>query len=120
MGMGTPSDPSNNPSEPSERERRRQERIYEPFPVTICGVDASDKAFEIQAVLDNFNASSFRVQLQRRVKRSAKVLAILRLSTSLPDLPAPRLAVLGMVLGVEPQNDGTWSIAVDFARHRFL
>jgi PilZ domain len=118
--MGTPSDPINNPSEPSERERRRQERIYEPFPVTIRSVDASGEAFETQTVLDNFSASSLRVRLQRRVKRGAKVFAIIRLSTSPPEVPAPRVAVRGVVLGVEPQGDGTWSIAVNFTHHRFL
>lgn len=118
--MGTTSDPINNPSEPSERERRRQERIYEPFPVMIRSVDASGEAFEIQTVLDNISASGFRVRLERHVKRGAKVFAIVRLSTSLPEVPAPRVAVRGVVLGVEPQDDGTWRVAVNFTSHRFL
>ena len=88
--------------------------------MTIRSVDARGEAFEIQTVLDNFSASSFRVRLQRHVKRGAKVFAIVRLSTSPPELPAPRVAVRGVVLGVEPQDDGTWSIAVNFTRHRFL
>jgi PilZ domain len=120
MGMGTTSDPINNPSQPSERERRRQERIHEPFPVTIRSVDASGEAFEIQTVLDNISASGFRVRLERHVKRGAKVFAIVRLSTSLPEVPAPRVAVRGVVLGVEPQDDGTWRVAVNFTSHRFL
>jgi PilZ domain len=115
-----PSDPINNPSEQSERERRQQERIYEPFPVTIRSVDASGEAFEIQTVLDNFSASGFRVRLERRVERGAKVFAIVRLSTSPPEVPAPRVAVRGVVLAVEPQPDGTWSVAVNYTRHRFL
>jgi hypothetical protein len=115
-----PSDPINNPSEKSERERRRQERIYEPFPVTIRSADASGEAFEIQTVLDNFNASGFRVRLERRVERGAKVFAIVRLSTSPPEVPAPRVAVRGIALAIEPQRDGTRSVAVNFTRHRFL
>jgi PilZ domain len=118
--MGTPPDPINDPSDQSERERRRQERIYEPFPVTIRSVDASGEAFEIQTVLDNFSASGFRVRLARRVERGARVFAIVRLSTSPPEVPAPRLAVRGAVLAVEPQRDGTWSVAVNFTRYRFL
>jgi hypothetical protein len=115
-----PSDPINNPSEQSERERRRQERIYEPFPVTIRSVDASGEAFEIQTVLDNFSASGFRVRLERRVEHGAKVFAIVRLSTSPPDVPAPRVAVRGVVMSTEPQSDGTWIVTVNFTRHRFL
>jgi len=48
------------------------------------------------------------------------VFAILRLSISPPEVPAPRVAVRDVVLGVEPQGDGTWSVAVNFTRHRFL
>jgi hypothetical protein len=88
--------------------------------VTIRSVDASGEAFEIQTVLDNFSASGFRVRLERRVERGAKVFAIVRLSTSPPEVPAPRVAVRGVVLAVEPQRDGTWSVAVNFTRHRFL
>lgn len=118
--MGIPLDPSNHPSEPNERGLRRQARIYDPFPVTIRSVDASCEAFEIHTVLDHFSASGFRVRLERHVKRGAKVFAIVRLSTSLPEVPAPRVAIRGVVLGVEPQSDGTWSVAVQFTRHRFL
>jgi hypothetical protein len=118
--MDTTSDPMNNPSEPSERMRRRQERIYEPFPVTIRSVDASGKAFETQTVLDNFSASSFKVRLQRHVKRGAKVFAIVRMSIALPEVPAPCVAIRGVVLSVELQSDGMWRVAVNFTRHRFL
>jgi PilZ domain len=118
--METPSDPIHDPSGRSRRERRRHERIYEPFPVTIRSVDANSEAFEIQTVLDNFSASGFRVRLERRVKRGAKVFAIVRLSTSPPEVPAPRVAVRGIVLAVEPQPEGTWSVAVNYTRHRFL
>jgi hypothetical protein len=120
MGMGTASDPINNPPDPSEREHRRKERIYGPFPVTIRSVDTSGEAFEIHTVLENFSASAFRVRLERHVERGAKVFAIVRLSTSPPEVPAPRVAVRGVVLGVEPQCDGTSMVVVNFTRHRFL
>jgi hypothetical protein len=118
--MGNPSDPSNNLSEPSERWRRGRARIYAPFPVTIRSVDASGKAFEVQTVLNDFSAFGFRVRLERQVNRGARVFAIVRLSTSAPEVPAPRVAVRGVVLSAEPQSDGTWHVAVTFTRHRFL
>jgi hypothetical protein len=95
MGMGISSDPSDNPSDPSERERRQQKRICGPFPVTIRSVDASGEAFEIHTVLKDFSSSSFRVRLERHVERGAKVFAIVR-------------------------RDGTWRVTVNFTRHRFL
>ena len=118
--MGIPSDPGNDPSEPSETWRRGRARIYEPFPVTIRSVDVSGKAFEVHTVLDDFSASGFRLRLERQVERGAKVFAIVRLSTSAPEVPAPRVAVRGIVLTVEPQSDGMWRVAVTFTRHRFL
>ena len=118
--MGTTLDPIHDSSEPSKRMRRRQEQIYDPFPVTMSSVDASGKAFEIHTVLDNFSASGFRVRLEHHVKRGAKVFGIARMSTSLPEIPAPRVAVRGVVLGVEPQSGGTWMVVVNFTSHRFL
>ena len=118
--MGIPSDPGNNLSEPRERWRRGRARIYEPFPVIIRSVDASGKAFEVQTVLDDFSASGFRVRLERQVNPGTKVFAVVRLSTSAPEVPAPRVAVRGVVFSAEPQSDGTWRVAVTFTRHRFL
>jgi hypothetical protein len=43
-----------------------------------------------------------------------KVFAIVRLSTSSPEVPAPRVAVRGVVLGVELQCDGTWTVVINF------
>lgn len=116
--MGASLEPMPNP--PDQRLFRRHERIYEPFPVTIRSVDASGEAFRSHTVLDNFSATGFNVRLDRCVERGAKVFAIVRLSTSAPEVPAPRVAVRGLVLGVEPQLDGTLRIAVNFTRHRFL
>jgi hypothetical protein len=86
----------------------------------IRSVDASCEAFQVHTVLDHFSASSFGVRLERHVKCGAKVFAIVRMSTSLPEVPAPRVAVRGVVHGVELESDGVWSVAVQFARHRFL
>ena|SRR5215813_429841 len=118
--MGATSGPSDNPSEPSDGESRRLERIYEPFPVIVRSVDASGERFEIHTILSNFSASYLYVRLERRVDPGTKLFAVVRLSTSEPELPAPRVAVRGVVTHTEPQPDGTWGVAVRFTRHRFL
>src|SRR5215475_8926063 len=111
--MGATSGPSNNPSEPSDGESRRLERIYEPFPVIVRSVDASGERFEIHTVLSNFSASHLYVRLERRVDPGTKLFALVRLSTSEPELPAPRVAVRGVVVSVEPRYDGTWIVGVN-------
>ena len=118
--MDATTGPINKPHEPIEGEGRRHERIYEPFPVMVRSVDASGEAFEIHTVLDNFSASGLYVRLQRRIEPGTKLFAIVRVSTSSPEAPAPRVAVRGVVLRAEPQPDGTWGIAVRFTRYRVL
>jgi PilZ domain len=118
--MDATSEPFDNSPEPIKGQARRHERIYEPFPVMICGRDASGEAFEIYTVLDNFSAGGFYVRLERRIEPGTRLFAIVRLSTFPPEVPAPRVAVRGVVLRVEPQPDGTCGVAVRFTRHRFL
>src|SRR5688572_7498432 len=118
--MGATSEPCENPSAPSEGGARRQERIYEPFPLVVRGVDASGETFEINTVLDSLSASGLYVRLERRVAPGTKLFAIVHISTSPPEVPAPHVAVRCVVLCVEPQPDGTWGVAVRFTRYRFL
>ena len=111
---------NNNPSGPTEGGGRCHERIYEPFPVMVRGVGASKETFEINTVLDNFSASSLYVRLERRIEPGIKLFAIVHVSMSPPEVPAPRVTVRGVVLRTEPQPDGTWGVAVRFTRYRFL
>ena len=113
-------EPKNNPSEPTSGGGRRQERIYEPFPVMVRGVDATGETFEINTVLDNLSASGLYVRLERRIEPGTKLFAIVHISMSPPEVPAPHVAVRGVVLRVEPLPDDTWGVAVRFTRYRFL
>jgi PilZ domain len=118
IAMDAASEPPANP--PDQRVLRRHERIYDPFPVTIRSVDASGEAFECHTVLDNFSASGFYARLQRPVMRGTKLFAVVHLSTSRREGLAPRVAVRGVVLRVEPRSDVTWGVAVRFTHYRFL
>jgi hypothetical protein len=119
MDAGSES-PANRPPGRSEGERRRQERIHEPLPVVVRAADANGEAFELHIVLDNFSAGGLYLRLERRLEPGTKVFAVARLSTAPPEVPAPRVAIRGVVLRSEPQPDGTFGIAVRFTRHRFL
>ena len=63
-------------------ERRRHPRLYKPFSVTVRGVDASGKSFETNTALDNMSAGGLHMQLERSVRRGAKLFMIVQLSTT--------------------------------------
>jgi hypothetical protein len=115
--MGDVPEPFSSPPPPRFR---GQARIYDPFPVTIRSVDASGKAFEYHTVLDHFSATGFHVQLRCPLTVGTKLFAVVHLSTASRAALAPRIAVSGVVLRVDPQADGRWGVAVRFRRYRFL
>ena len=115
MGMDTPT-----PDRPGGGGRRHL-RIYGPFPAIARGVDANAEVFELRTVLDNLSARGLYMRLARRVKLGAKLFVVTRLSmASTLAVPAPCVAIRGVVLRVELQPDGTYGVAVAFRRHRFL
>lgn len=106
---------------PMGMERRRKPRLDTPFPVTVRGMDTSEQAFEIHTVLENLSSGGLYLRLPRRLEPGAKLSAVVRLSTAADqEAPAPRVAVQGVVLRVEPKLDGGTGVAVRFTRHRFL
>ena len=116
--MDATPDPIHNPMD--HPENRHHERIYEPFPAMLRSVDARSEAFEAHTVLDNFSAGGLYVRLECRIEPGTKLFAIVHVSTSPLEGPAPRVAVRGVVLRAEPQPDATWGAAVRFTRYRFL
>jgi hypothetical protein len=108
---------------PSERYpggRRRDERLEAPFPILIRGVDAQGDTFGRETVLDFFSAHEFAVRLPRRLVPGARVFAVVRLSLAPPEVPAPRVALRGLVLRVDSLRDGMYRTTVQITRHRFL
>lgn len=102
-------------------ERRRKPRLYMPFPATVHGVNASGVAFEAHTHLDNLSAGGTYFRITQRVEEGAKVFMVTRLSLDLTgEAPAPRVAIRGVVLRVEPQSDGTFGVAARITRSRCL
>lgn len=102
-------------------ERRRHPRLYEHFPTRVRSVDASGTAFQADTVLNDVSAGGLCVRLVQCVASGATLFAVVRFSTAGdPAAPAPRVAVRGVVLRVEPQPDGRWGVGVQITRHRFL
>lgn len=102
-------------------ERRSKPRIDVPFPVRVRGVDASGQVFKMNTVLDNLSAGGLYLRLARSVKQGTKLFVVVQLpSAPAGEMPAPRVAMRGMVLRAEPQPDSTCGVAVTLTRHRFL
>ena len=102
-------------------DRRQQPRIYEQFPVRVEGVDSSGGSFDDAVRLDNVSAGGLYLKLARPVERGAQLAMAIRFSNvELMAASAPRLAVRGVVLRVDPQPGGTFGLAVAFTHHRFL
>jgi hypothetical protein len=100
--------------------RRRSERLYEPFPILIRGMDARGEGFALETVLNHFSACDFYVLLPHRLGPGAKLFAVVRLSLAPAEVPAARVALRGLVLRVDPLPSGLYGTAVRITRHRFL
>lgn len=102
-------------------ERRSKPRIYDPFPVVVRGVDASGETFEFKTVIDNISAGGLYLRLTRCVEPGVMLSIYIRLSTTpKDDVPAPHVAVHGVVLRAEQKPSGACGVAVAFTNHRFL
>lgn len=106
---------------PFHPEQRHKERIYEPFPATVFGVEASGKPFKSHAVLDNLSGGGLYLCLTQDVEQDTELSIVTRLSTApTEEAPGALVAISGVVLRVEPQSDGSSGIAVLFNQHLFL
>lgn len=63
-------------------ERRRQPRIYAPFPTHVSGADVDGKLFEIVTVVDNLSADSVYLRLMPCVERGARLSIVVELAAA--------------------------------------
>jgi hypothetical protein len=60
-------------------------------------------------------------QTKRIIQPGERLFVVVRLSTaSLEQESKPHLAAAGSVVRVEPKSDGTFGVALELHRHRFL
>ena len=102
-------------------ERRRMERLFDPFPVKLRGVDAEGQGFEVNTVIKNIGAGGLYVQLSKRVETGSRLFSVTRFSTAALEVQrGPLIAMSGRVVRVDPQPDGSFGLAVEFTSSRFL
>ena len=102
-------------------EDRTKPRIFDPFPVTVKGVDANGETFEFETVIDNLSSGGLYLRLTRCVDPGVELRLVIRLSTApTDDRTAWSVVATGVVLRAEPKPGGTCGVAVGFTRHHFL
>ena len=102
-------------------EFRSKPRIYDPFPVTVHGVDIDGETFEFETIVDNISAGGLYLRLMRCIERGVKLLVVIRLSTApSDDVSAPRIVTHGEVLRAESKPGGVCCVAIAFTHHHFL
>src|SRR5262245_53482631 len=88
-------------------ERRASQRIETPFPTIVRSVDVDDQPFEAHTVLDNFSSCGLYLRLAWRLRQSAKLFVLIRLSV-VPnaDHYTTYVALHGVALRIEPLPGG--------------
>ena len=101
-------------------ERRGKPRINKPFHAQVYGVGSDGNAFDTTTVLKNISSTGFYLLLDREQEVGAELSVNVRLSTSATDdVPTASVALKGIVVRVEPQQDGAWGLAVSIKKHWF-
>lgn len=102
-------------------DRRRQERIYDPFPAMVRGVDATGRAFLSKTTIDNISTDGLYLRLMHQVEHRTKVYIVVQLSNvHIDGESGMRLHLSGEVLRVEPRLGGACGIAVTIKKNRFI
>jgi len=101
----------------TESERRREQRIREPFPARIEGIDKDGKSFKADTVIDNINTDCLYVRLLPPVERGANLSVAFRLSYA-SDTSA-RVELKGEVIRVDPIPADVRGVVVAYKLHRF-
>jgi hypothetical protein len=102
-------------------ERRRMERLYDPFPVRVRGVSAGGEYFEVDTTISDIGSGGLYVKLPFQVEVGLRLFVVIRFSTIALAIPrGPLLATSGRVVRVDAQPEGITGVAVEFTSSRFL
>ena len=104
----------------NESERRREQRIREPFPARVEGIDKDGKSFEADTVIDNINTDCLYVRLLACLERGANLSVAFRLSVAAGKAAtSPRVEVKGKVIRIDSIPADVRGVAVAYTLERF-
>ncbi len=100
-------------------ERRRKARTQAPIPAKVHGVDSAGKAFDLDTNLDNLSAGGLYVRVTAHVEERSP----LSVSFFLPSVPGresngTHWEAMGVIRRVEPQEDGSNGLGIEFTSYR--
>jgi hypothetical protein len=110
------SNPSKSASSHTGIDRRCAPRVDVHLAATVRGVDATNKPFEVETMLDNFSIGGLYLRLERSVAYGIELCIVVRLSSTSVQRTTPHLTLYGMVVRAEPQLDGTQGVAILLTR----
>ena len=91
------------------------------YPARLWGVDPEGRAWKEDVLVENVSAGGLYLRLNHGIQKDALVSIAVRLSTAPAGRsPALRLGARGVVLRIEPQDDGSCGVALEFRRRRVL
>jgi len=102
-------------------ERRSSPRVSTPFQATVCGVDASGRAFRARTNIDNLSAGGLYLRLEYQLMKGSKLYIIVHIAvTAIDRQRQPQWITYSKVLRTEPKTGGTHGFGVKFIHRRFI
>lgn len=102
-------------------DRRRSLRVNVRYHGRVRSVDGNGDTFKTDVIIDSMSVNGLYLRIPRNIRHGSQACIALRLSTNLTDMPHKMvMAIRGVALRSELMSDGTWGVAVAFARYRIL
>ena len=97
-------------------ERRGKQRLRNPLPARVWGIDSEGEIVGFDCLLDNLSSSGLFLKIPRSLRPSSQISLVVRLLNG----SGLMAAIRGKVLRDEPQLDGSRGIAVRITEHHLL
>lgn len=102
-------------------ERRSKERIYNPFPAVVEGIDTNGRHFKISTVLDNLCKDGLYLRMTPIVSVGSQLTIDFYLHSDSASASAPACVhASGIVLRIEEKIGGAVGVAVQINPARFV
>ncbi len=103
----------------NHQERRRKVRTPGPIPAQVRGLDSYGRSFVRDAVVDNLSSRGLYLRVAAQVDERALLSVSFSLSAGRDHRRGgTQWESLGIVRRVEPQEDGSQGLGIEFKRYR--
>jgi c-di-GMP-binding flagellar brake protein YcgR len=99
-------------------ERRKDSRIYLPFPTTVEGINSEGAVFRFSTILDDFSAGGLRLRVAEKVMISSEMKVTVKFSSVKKTVG--EITINGKVIRVVSKPGGAYEVAMKIEKHQFL